>query len=782
MFRRNLLEKLALIILFCSTTLASQVTQIVKGQVIDEQTRIGLAGANVMVQGTMLGASTDVDGYFRILNVPVGRHTIEVMFIGYKSITIPEILVGSGKEIVLNIELVEEIIQTETIVVTPTIEKSKALNNTASVSARSFSVEETQRYAGGFDDPARLASSFAGVTYGNAQDNAVIIRGNAPKGLLWRLEGIEIPNPNHFPDGNVFGGGLFTVFSSQLLANSDFFTGAFPAEYGNALSGVFDMKLRNGNNEVREWTFQTGLMGIDFATEGPFNSESRSSYLVNYRYSTIGLLTDLNVIDTEQKPNYQDLSFKLNFPGKKAGTFSLWGLGSIDHNNEVEGTDSTKWEEDWDRVKYDATFRMGTIGLNHRYILGKSTFINTTIATTAEDIAYDLDRLDDTVTLRKNESIHSFNGKTTIKSTVDQKFSQHLFMMTGFSWNHLSYDMKLKSTIDDEPETFQTFVDEKGTSQLFQAFAHWQINLNNKLRINAGLHYEYFMLNNNSSIEPRLGINWELHPRHILSFGYGIHSQLENIRYYLSRRETENGIIMPNKDLVFTRANHFVIGYDYQISNNTRLKVEPYYQYLYDVPVTEGGTFSFINLKDERYFNETLLNTGKGENIGVDLTLERFLSDNYYYLITASIFDSKYKGGDGIERNSRYNRNFVFNALFGKEYIISDHNILSINGRFTYMGGERTSPVLRDASLAAKRVVYDDTQAFKNTLSDSKYLDVTASYRINNNNLAHIFTLQIKNLLGSPNDNGYVYNFKNDDLKEDKQVIVLPSISYKIEF
>jgi hypothetical protein len=759
-----------------------QLTQVVKGRVVDQQTKVELIGANVMIYGTNMGASTDVDGYFRILKVPVGRHNIEVMYMGYKSRIIPEILVGSAKEIVLMIELEKDIMESEAIVVTPIIEKDKPLNSMTTVSARSFSVEETQRYAGGFDDPARLASSFAGVTYGNAQDNAIIIRGNAPKGLLWRLEGIEIPTPSHFPDGNVLGGGVFTIFSNQLLTNSDFLTGAFPAEYGNALSGVFDMKLRNGNSDVREWTFQAGAMGIDFSAEGPFTKNSNASYLMNYRYSTIGLLTDLNVIDTEQKMKYQDLSFKLNFPTKNAGTFSLWGIGSMDQANEIEEIDSTKWEHEWDRLKYDAELRVGAFGLNHKYVLGKSTFINSTLATTAEDIIYDSDRIDDKSVLRKNEYIDSFNGRTTVTSILNHKFSPRLSNSTGIVWNYLFYDMKLQSTIDEDPETFQTFVDENGNSQLIQAFTQTQLNITNDLKLNAGVHAEYFLLNKNYTIEPRVGINWNIHPRHMVSFGYGKHSQLENIRYYLAQRETYSGFEIPNKDLDFTHADHFVLAYDFQITKYSRLKIEPYYQYLYDVPVRRDDSFSFINLKDERYFNDPLVNEGTGKNIGIDLTLERFLNNNYYYLITASIFDSKYTGGDGVERNSRYNRNYVFNGLFGKEFNVKTNNVLGINGRFTYMGGERISPVLRDASLSERRVIYDESRAFTESLNESVYLDITTTYRINHQSMAHIFALQVKNILASPNDYGYVYDYKDKDLKRDKMVIVLPSISYKIEF
>ena len=276
---------------------AQGITQTIKGKVLDKESQVSLPGANVVILGTnpVIGTVSDMDGNFRLENVPVGRYTIQISFIGYESITIPEILVGSGKEVVLEAGLKESINELDEVVVKAHSRKDRPLNSMATISARSFTVEETRRYAGGLDDPARMVSAFAGVTTGNLQDNAIIIRGNSPKGVAWHIEGVDVPNPNHFSGGNVAGGGAVNVISGQLLSNSDFFTGAFPAEYGNALAGVFDIKLRTGNYEKREYAFQAGLLGIDFAAEGPFVKGNNASYLFNYRYSTFGLLKDLGL-------------------------------------------------------------------------------------------------------------------------------------------------------------------------------------------------------------------------------------------------------------------------------------------------------------------------------------------------------------------------------------------------------------------------------------------------------------------------------------------------------
>ena len=287
--------------------------QVIKGKVFDVESHEPLVGVTIVVDGSdpIIGTTTNTEGNFVIEGISLGRHTLNVSYIGYESLVLPQILVTSGKEVLLQVSLKQSVLEMDEVVIYGSQDKGRPQNTMANVSARSFTVEETRRYAGGLDDPARLVSAFSGVTTGSLQDNSIIVRGNAPQGVAWRLEGIEIPTPHHFAGANVTGGGMVTLFSSQVMANSDFYTAAFPAEYGNALAAVFDMKLRNGNSDKHEHTAQIGLLGIDIASEGPFSKKSDASYLFNYRYSTFGLLADMKLIDTEQIFKYQDLSFKL---------------------------------------------------------------------------------------------------------------------------------------------------------------------------------------------------------------------------------------------------------------------------------------------------------------------------------------------------------------------------------------------------------------------------------------------------------------------------------------
>jgi hypothetical protein len=764
---------------------AQTVSQTVKGNVFDIQTKETLIGATVIILGSepLMGTSTDIDGNFNLSRVPLGRHSIRVNYIGYEPVIIPEVLVTSGREAVVNIGLRRSISELDEVTVTPEIMKNKPLNSMATVGSRSFSVEETRRYAGGLDDPARLVSAYAGVTVGNIQDNAIIVRGNSPKGISWRVEGVEIPAPHHLAGGNVAGGGLVTLFSSQMLANSDFHTSAFPAEYGNALAGVFDMNLRTGNSQKHERTFQAGTMGLDVASEGPMPFGNNASYLFNYRYSTLGLLTDVNVIPSDQQIRYQDLSFKFNLPTKKAGTFSLWGIGGIDKALQPLETDPDVWENDWDRVTFDWGIQMGAVGLTHRMLTGRRTYINTTLAATGIRNRMETERQDDDLVPHADLVAIDNSGKLSFGSYISHTFSPRFSTQTGITLKRLQYNLDINSTIDSDPSTYRNVVLDEGYSYATEFYTQLSYNLSQNLVVNTGVNGGYFDLNNSLSIDPRVAFSLDLNNGHSLSIGYGKHSQMEDLKIYMVRSEENGNISFPNKDLGLSKAHHFVLAYDWQINNNLRFKLEPYVQFLYDAPGIADSSYSMINYKQDWAFGDALENNSTGRNIGVDVTFERFLNKGYYFLITGSVFSSRYKADDGIWRNTRYNKNFVANALVGREFAFRDNQrILGVNTRFNVVGGERVSPVLTEKSMERELVFFDEVQAFKNQLPSTIYADLSVTYRVNRSRHSSIWALQVKNLLGAATAEGYNYNYKTQSVTLDKSVVVIPSISYTIEF
>lgn len=775
---------ISILLVLISFSLSAQTpTQTIRGRVFDTDSKTGLPGANVILLNSdpLIGTTTDVNGNFTLEKVPVGRKSVQVSYIGFKPVVKPEILVGSGKEVVLSFELEEEVIQAREVEIKATVEKDKAINSMAMVSARSFSVEESRRYAGSADDPMRAVSNFAGVaSSADVNSNEIVIRGNSPKGLLWRVDGVDIPNPNHYAYVGASGGGL-TMFSSQVLSNSDFYTAAFPSEYGNAISGVFDMRFRNGNNQRHEFAFQVGIQGLDLSAEGPFSKKSQASYLFNYRYSILAFLQYIDPGMKNKIPSYQDLSFKVNLPTRKAGTFSLIGIGGISRSKFIPEQDSTQWKTLEDRTQSMLNNNMGAVAIIHQAALSRRTYVRSAISGTYNSINYDNTYLVSGYSLQPQDSVQQENYRFTASIVLNHKFGAKHTNRSGFTYSRLFYDSKIKG-MNPFTGIFSEIYSGYGNTDLIQGFSESKIDLTNKFSVNGGLHFQYFLLNRHYAIEPRIAMRWQAFPKHAFSIGYGKHAQTEDVGVYLTGVQvTPEENVQPNRKLDFSRAHHLVLGYDYMIRPELRLKLEGYYQYLYDIPVMPGNYFSLIN-STGGFYNDTLVNEGTGRNAGVDITFEKFLTKQYYYLVTVSLFDSKYMGGDGIERNTRFNANYVVNILGGKEWTIRKKNILGINLKASVTGGEYYVPIDLEQSKLQHREVLDDALAYTTRLPEFYYLDLTLTYRTNHKKFSGIWAIQVKNLLNQKPDLGYVYNDFNQSVEPVKGMGILPFISYKIEF
>lgn len=740
---------------------------------MDQVTRepIGFASVTILNTPSLPGTASDSSGHFIFKNVPVGRYDLQVSGTGYRPAIFPEVMVGSGREVFLSVELTPELKQLREVVITPEISKERPLNTNASVSARMLSVEEARRFAGGFDDPARLVASFAGVS-GNIGNNALIIRGNSPQSLQWKLEGVEIPSPNHLGDMRSFGGGTVTALSSQLLADSDFFSGAMPAEYSNALSGVFDIFMRSGNNQKHEHTFQLGVVGIDAASEGPFKKGGKSSYLFNYRYSTLALVAPL-LADNAGGIKYQDLSFKLHFPTLKAGTFSVWGMGLKDRLGAEAKQNREQWIYDNDLENHKPEMYTAVAGLSHTKRLGTRQYLRSALATTWNGIHYLTERLDTNLQIHPKTLLDNHHRHIVLSSSLQTRFSTRYVNKTGFTMTHMNYRLLLQN--DFRSSSVKKYVAHaRGHSTLLSAYTHFTLTPAEKTTLNTGLNVQLFTLNNSLSAEPRAGLKHRLSGKQSLSLAYGLHSRLERLHYYFNSGETVNSKMKP------TKAHHWVAGYAIRTSAFTHLKTEVYYQYLFDVPVIKDSSFSLLNQENEWFLDAPLQNTGAGKNYGIDITFEKYLSGGYYYNINASVFRSRYKGGDAVWRNTRYNRGYTFNFLAGKEWQ-NRQNVWGINTRLSYQGGNRYSPVNTAASEAQQSAVFDETRAFSLRYPPAFTTYLTLSYKINQKKAAHEIALKVINLTQYKEYVGFRYNYRDKTVDVNREPLVIPNLSYRID-
>jgi len=764
-----------LILLYPMLCQAQVPNQTIRGQVTDITTGSSIPGVTVIVEDhePTIGTKTDENGGFRLTGVPVGRQTLRFSYVGYESRFIRNIMVSSAREVVLNVALAESVTEMEEVVVRPGMRKDQPLNAMAISSARQLSMEEASRYAGGFDDPARLASSFTGVA-GNMGDNAIVIRGNSPKGVLWQMEGVEIPTPSHFANIITIGGGGISALSIQMISDSDFYTGAFPAEYGNALSGVFDLNIRNGNNQNYEHTIKAGAIGIDLSSEGPLTRSGAASYLFNYRLSTFSLIAPLLPEDAANI-RYHNLSYKFNIPTTNAGTFSFWGIGAADRSGSSAEESPDAWIYNQDRENVESPTRFGAAGFRHRLLVGSDAYLTTILAVSGNGFEWELDRYtEDGDVLYPREYIWSETGKLTAKTVLNTRISHRHTNRTGLILNRLGYNQEIGYS-DDPAIPPEMITDESGTSFLYQAFSQSRFDLG-RFSLTGGVYSQYFALINEGTLEPRLAVQFQS-GQDSYSLSYGRHSQTEPLNIYFAHTG--------NLELGLAKADHLVAGYSRMINPDFRFNIEAYYQRLSNVPVITDSSFSVINMELDWFLNDQLVNDGAGRNYGLELTLERYLSHGWYALITGSLFDSQYRGGDRIWRNTRFNRGYTAAILGGREWEFRRENrvrIFSVNARLNFLGGQRISPVDEQRSHAKREVVYDETRAFSRQEPMVLSADLTLEYRTNRRNISSVWSLQLFNVTGYREFYGYRYNLREETIEEDRELILIPNLSYKIEF
>lgn len=763
-------------------------TQNLKGQVIDKAVRYELIGARVQiapvneVNPQPIGAITDTDGRFRFPALPVGKYHVLVTYVGYKDAVATNVVLDAGKETDLIIEMEEAVMAQKEVVITAKQVKQKPLNDLSLVSTRAFSVEETRRFAAAVNDPARMATSFAGVVAADDGNNHIVIRGNAPNGLLWRMEGVDIPNPNHFSSAGTSGGGI-SILSAQLLSNSDFSTGAFAAEYGNALSGVFDLKLRKGNIDKREFTFQAGVLGLDAAAEGPLKG-GNGSYLVNYRYSTLSLLGKMGVPLGDAVTNFQDLSFNVWKSAGKIGSFSLFGFGGLSKQTLEGDPDSTTWIEN-PQLKYPFVFQTntGVVGLTHSKIWGSNTHLKTALVLSGVDNVQEGNQY--TVPegkLRLDFDAGNLQTKATLSTVLSHKFNARHYLRSGLYINQLYFRLRQRE-FDEETEQMQEYLRQDGSSQTVQAFAQWQYRPTDRVTFNLGVHSLAMLLNQKISVEPRAALQYAPTVQHKFTLGYGLHSQVMPLGMYFLK-DPQGKLV--NEALDLSKAHHMVAAYDFYPGKNLHFKAEGYYQHLFDVPVDQGilSSFSVLNVFGGLEFH-ALDNSGKGRNYGLELTGEQFLTRGFYWLASVSLFRSEYQGSDRIWRYGRFDSKYATSLTAGKEWGWNrrgKNRTVGLNIKTIGVGGQRETPINLEASKAAGKAVYYDERAFSEQLPDYFRVDLGVRLKRNYKHLTTTLSLDIQNVSNRQNIGGRYFNPDTQKVETWYQAPLLPILAYRVEF
>ena len=766
----------------------AQITQNIKGTVIDKESEFPLPGAEIQVTSgsKKYGSVTDFNGEYIISNVPIGKIKIEVKYTGYNPQIKDNIELDAGKELVINFYLSEQINKLDDVVI-----KIKKKNERMAFTVTSdyeLDAKQINMYAGSLNDVSRMAMNYAGVSSNNDSRNDIIVRGNNPNSLLWMMEGITIPNPNHY-SATGSSGGPVSMINTNTLGKSDFLAGAFPANFGNTTSAAFDLQFRTGNKDKYEFIGQIGFAGAELGAEGPICRKNKSSFMINYRYSTLELFDKMGFdLGTGTAiPKYQDASFLINIPTKKSGKFRIWSIAGQSKIRFLTSDDNDNLYFDYDNSDlrtYNATV---ISGINHKYFFNKKASIFSAVSFSQLDQRVTFD------TLNINTNIYNnlYHDKiitdyTNLKSEYKYKKNAKNLFAVGSEISFIHLDM-LMATYTHGINYENTV---KSNAILWGTYVNWKHHFSDAIGINAGFRLQYFNINKQAIPEPRFGLIYKLNDKTKLNFAYGLHSNIHSLLAYYSKHKTGNNEFeYGNLNLKATRSHHFIVGIEKQMANKMKLKTELYYQYLFDVPVYHDfdTTYSIINsgytdAGGAQLFFFRLYNDGAGKNYGVDVTLEKSLDKGFYFLLTGSVYKSLYKAYDGKWRNTAWNGDFMSSLLTGKEIRFSSRSAVHFDINLNYSGGRRYTPIDKQASILAGEAVYDQSQAFAKKLPDYFRTDFKISYKISSKHITQEWQLDLRNLFNRRNIFSQRYNKKKNEVEYTYQTGFLPVMQYRILF
>ena len=768
---------------------AQDFTQNVKGKVVDSESKLEIPG--VMVQLLSGDSSnivfTDIFGYFTLKNVPVGRVDIRFTFMGYSPVLKRSLIVNSGKELIVDVALEEAVTSLEAVKIAVVDNRLKANNEAIVASNIKLNPKQTQKFAGTNQDVSRMASNYAGVVPSGDQRNDIIVRGNSPLGIIWRLDGVNIPNPNHFGSMGATGGPI-SILNNNNLSGSDFLTGAFPAEYGNGIAGAFDLKMRSGNKDKFEFTGQMGFNGLEVGLEGPLSKKNKASYVLNYRYSTLGIFNAMGIsFGVPAVPQYQDVAFKIDLPTKgKFGRFQLFGIGGVSF---IELLDSQKEDDDWTFTSSGTDVRFGTnvgvVGLNHRKFLNNKTYWSNTVSVTSTQNDITSDSLE-SVTLLPFRTYKNLSTQISyaLNSVLNSKINSKKTIKMGVNTELIGADFKEEFYSNNRSE-WLPIVDFKGSTVLVQSFFQYRYKPTEKLVVNTGIHHQILTLNNSQAIEPRLGLKYRFSKKQSFTLASGLHSQINPLRvYFLETNYVDGSSEKTNEDLGLNKSVHGVVGYNYMINPNLRFKTEAYYQVVYNTPTKEYSYYSLANVGGDFVFQDedSLVNKGKGTNYGIEVTLEKMYSKGYYFLINTSIYDSKYQGGDAVIRNTTFNGKYTANLLGGYEVKITKRSVLTIDFKLAIAGGKRYLALDLEESKLQKKTVFDESSIYESKFDDYYRADLKLGFRLNHKKVTQEWALDIQNITNKKNIFREVFDEGSGDLIYEYQLGFFPLGYYKITF
>ncbi|NUM69913.1 MAG: TonB-dependent receptor [Ignavibacteriaceae bacterium] len=760
------IKKIALLALLIAvqalTGMMAQNRGQITGRVLHHLTNQPVPFANVLVTGTTLGAATDTEGAFTISGLEPGIYSIRISAIGYQTQTKSDIVVSNSKPASVEIDLVETPIELENVVVT-----SDFFSNdpTDAVSTRSFEFEEIRRSAGGFEDVVRALSVLPGVAQADAGRNDLIVRGGAPSENLYIVDGIEIPNINHFGSQGATGGPL-SFINLDFVRESAFSTGAFPVLYGDKLSSVLRIDLRDGRND------RIGGKGTISATQFGFNLEgpisSNNNFILSVRRSYLDFI--FKAAGFGFVPEYWDALAKYDVRIGKNSRLSYLFIGAFDNTKFFNDTDEKRYDNS--RVLGSNQTQYGT-GFTYQYLLPNG-FLRATLSRNFVDYDYfQRDSLLNPIFLNKSRE-----AENKLKAEMLIKTAKTSELMAGADLDYIKteYDIKLpgfRTTFGellpiDSLKTEDSFWKTGGYVNFIQMLPPF-------ITLNIGGRVDYFNgISNSTYFSPRGSIAYKVNEKLGISFSTGVYRQFPSYIWLVGDRS--------NESLDALKVMQYVGGIDYRLREDTQLKIEAFYKDYGNYPVSKirnylilantGAGFGGSEDNFAAFGLEPLASLGTGITRGVELSVQKKLSDiPLYGILSLTYSQADYKALDGIERSGSYDQRWIANLSGG--YIFNEEWETSF--KFRYASGRPYTPFNADGSQS---VVNYNSQR----LPDFHSLDIRVDKKWFFEKITLITYIDIQNIYGRKNISAVRWERREQREEKNESIGVLPSIGVSIEF
>ncbi len=756
----------AFLLIFTTLSYAqNELTQTIRGRILDGVTNAPIPSASVILSTKNDGIVTNTEGVFRFEKIAVGRYDLTARCIGFQSITVQNIVVESGKETIVELKMTAS---------TTLLDSFEVRSTTADISkiglAQSVNMETLQRVPANFSDVARMLTNVAGVASESDAANHISVRGLSPNALQWFLEGAEIVNPNHLSnaattsDRATQNGGGVSIFSTQVLERADFYKGSTPTDFGNALGGAIDVHFRKGNDEHQETTLGVGLIGLDVATEGVFSKKSKASYLINYRYSTVGLLSKLGVPLGDEASAFQDISFKLNFPTQKMGEFAIFGMGGISENVFIH-----KKRADWltQKDSQDITFKnkMGAVGASHSMRLNSHTKWETVAVLSA------LENSRHNVGLSALElpvgviDFSNIQRKVFIKSQINHQVKSGV----------LSVGLVIKNEFIDARDSYRTKsyqgVDglSKGQGMFYMPFADFAGKMGSKWAYSVGLRANYFSFTQKTSVEPTALLQFNVGKRQSITFTYSRQSQLLSPEQYFIKNSI-NQYLYANED--FIKSDNLNLTYSNRFANGIAVSVTAFGQKYRNIFVVDPqySPRNYWSILDGFGGNSDYGGMGgSAQSIGIEANVSQNNRNGWFWQVNATLFDATFKEPFRT-RSMAYNSKYIFNGYIGKEWT-RGHN----KNKFFGVG--------------SRTILRGGNQPLSNPYTDKQYQiapyfrsDLNVYLKKNHKKWSSVVQLDIQNVTNRANEQYYYYDTFLNQQTPQYQLGLLPNLSYRITF